>query len=333
MTATLFIIVPVALLVLVGTFYFVGCKLDTQGLEFPPFTEYGRRDVLENTSLLCIAYWPLKELPGAPQAIDLKGGHNGDYKNAANSPKLFPCPDFTFPNGGPHSAAAGGTLILGQTTIVDGETKPPHDPNDVMSETGMTIDGGFVIVPATEAAALNPAKAFSVEVWARAEFSGSEVPALRMVIESRDRQGPASDQLTGFAIWANNGIWEGVLGIANSDTYLTIKGSAVTPEKATHLVLTFDGENGTLFVNGAIAATEKVKGFMPNTTQPLTMGVGLKRLDDRDTTDPLNAEPRFPLLPFNGTLQCVAIYGTALLLTDVQKHFHDGQGLKDEENA
>lgn len=332
MTGSMLVLVPVALLALVGTFCFVGCKLNTKGTGFPPFTEYGRRDVLENTQLLCIAYWPLKEGPGASQAIDLKGGHNGDYMSSANAGSLFPCPDFPFPNSGPHSAFAPGTLVLGQTNIVPGETKPPHDPVSLNFETGMTVDGGFVIVPASEAAALNPLKAFSVEVWVRPEFAFGETPSLRMVIESRDRQGPASDQLSGFAIWSNNGTWEAVLGIANADTYLTIKGPALEAEKASHLVLTYDGENGNLFVNGALAATEKVAGFVPNTTQPLTMGVGLKRLDDR-VPGPSNVEPRFPLLPFTGTLQCVAIYETALLITDVLKHFNDGQGMKDEENA
>lgn len=309
-----------------GGFCFVGCKLDTKGTEFPPFTEYGRRDVLENTSLLCIAYWPLKEPSGALKAIDLKGGHNGDYKDVGNAGSLFPCPDFTYPNG-QHSPIAGGTLVLGQTNIVTGETKPPHDVNNVTFETGMTTDGGFVIVPATETVALNPLKAFSVELWARPEFSGSEL-SIRELIDSRDVQAERS----GFSIGIRDGLWEASFGTGVSAAFQFITGPAFEAEKASHVVLTYDGVNGNLFVNGELVKSEIVDGFVPNTTQPLTIGVGLKRLPDR-VQDASNVEPRFPLFPFKGTLQCVAIYETALLLSDVKKHFHDGQGLKDEENA
>jgi hypothetical protein len=147
-------------------------------------------------------------------------------------------------------------------------------------------------------------------------------------------QGAASDQLSGFAIWINEqNMWEAALGIANLPKPLLVTGPLVKFETTAYIVLTFDGVTAKLFVNGESPSSADATGFVPNTTQPLVMAAGFKRVADREDND-LTKEPRFPLFPFKGTLQCVAIYATDIsTMGAIAKHFHDGQGLKDEENA
>jgi hypothetical protein len=309
MTASLLVLVSVALLVLISGFCFVGCVLDTHGLgESPPdkpFTKYSDTDVIPTA----IAYWPLSEASAAAdkpvaQAIakDVVGNNNGNYTHKGNAPVgMFPCPLIPI-SPGLDSAPAIGFLALGIVSLLPGDAvQPGNDPN--ILTTGMQVDGGFVTVPFN--GVINPPK-FTVECWARPEWTAADAPAFRAIVDSRTIAAGGT-VFTGYALIVNEaGNWK------------------AAPSEAAHVVLTCDGGNATLFVNGVQAAAKSLGGaFAPNTQSPLVIGVGGPWIATRTAGA---TEPAFPLVPFKGTIQDVAVYNIVLADSDILTHFNDGSG-------
>lgn len=326
MTATLLVVVPVVLLLLIGSFCFVGCTLDTHGLGLG-FVQYSDLDIVPNPD--CVAYWPLSDSPFQSTALDVVGKahgdpHNGTYKNVNNvsgaDADLFPIPDFN-PSPTNHSADAPGTQTIGAPGIVTGDTVPPHDPKNPISTTCMQCDGGFVSVDAN--VTCNP-PVFSVECWAQPEWNASDAPATRRVIDSTDAT--AVDGF-GYAIGVDlDGKWSGSVGNSGAgNAFVVAVGGTAELNKPAHLVLTFDGSNASLFVNGALAGSVAVPAFAPNTTKPLVIGVGGPFLDKR-VKGVMEPPPRFPFLPFKGKIQDVAIYKAVLDDTTIMNHSEHGQG-------
>ena len=62
MSATLFFLIPIGMLAVVWSVCFVGCFLQTSGLE-PPYSNA----ILAEPSL--VAYWPLSDLPNSPPPV------------------------------------------------------------------------------------------------------------------------------------------------------------------------------------------------------------------------------------------------------------------------
>jgi hypothetical protein len=345
MTASLLVFVSVALLVLVSGFCFVGCVLNTHGTgvdpnkpdpENPnpnpkpkPYTKYSDDDVINNPS--CIAYWPLNDsgplnASGSQNvAIDAGGkaknnAHNGEYRSNVTHPGLFPCPQYTLDPAGPvDSALAPGDLTLEVPGIVPGDTNPPYDDPDNRT-TAMTVNGGFVIVPPNSV--VNPST-FTVEAWVLPGW-GMAPPAYRTIIDSRDQGG---GQFFGFVIFVNeSGNWEAQLGGTGNGNYAIVPGGSASLSDATYVALTCNGTKATLFVNGTEAGSASLpagSSFAPNTVKPLVIGVGAPYLTDRMNSVGDNF---FPLLPFNGTIQCVAIYDSVLSATDIETHYDHGKG-------
>src|SRR5205807_10225071 len=52
-----------------------------------PFTSYTQNTVLLNGN--CIAFWPLSETKDTDKAVDLRGGHNGDYVDPTTAPGIY----------------------------------------------------------------------------------------------------------------------------------------------------------------------------------------------------------------------------------------------------
>jgi hypothetical protein len=340
MTATLLVLVPVALLILVSGFCFVGCVLDTTGTGFDPnkpdpdkpdpkpepFTTYSKDDVVGHPDIA--AYWPLNEPTPPDDSIKLKahdalGLHDGEYKHKGNAADLyFPCPTFPIVAGVVDSAPAIGSLSLGVESLLPGDAKQPdNDPN--ILETGMQVNGAFVTVLA--ASEINP-PIFTVEAWVRPEWTPGEAAASRAIVTSQ-----SSDTGThGFVLWVNNaGNWEAIINDGTSGGSAT----ATTLEQAelnipSHVVLTFDGTNASIFINGERKAGPSplpaASSYSPNTVEPLIIGAGFGYLDDRKMGVPDSA---FPLVPFNGTIQDVAIYSAVLSDDDIKKHSDDGSGM------
>ena len=330
MTASLLVLVSVALLVVISGFCFVGCVLDTHGLGTgdpppdKPFTKYSDTDVLPTA----IAYWPLSEASAiadkpVAQAIakDVIGNNNGNYTHKGNAPVgMFPCPLIPI-SPGLDSAPAIGFMALGVVSLLPGDAvQPGNDPN--ILTTGMQVDGGFVTVPFN--GVINPAPIFTVECWAQPEWSAADAPAFRAAVDSRTVSAGGT-QYTGWAIIVNQaGNWEAEVGAVGGAAYVKVTGGKAALSAAAHVVLTCDGSNATLFVNGVQAATKSLGGaFAPNTQSPLVIGVGGPWIATRAPGVP---EPAFPLVPFKGTIQDVAIYNTVLADSDILTHFNDGSG-------
>lgn len=331
MTASLLLFIPIALFGLVSAFCFVGCVLQTSGLGGAPpppiaFNKYSSNDVIGNMD--CVAYWPLNESSATADnpvasalAVDVVGTmkndpHNGNYTHKGNAQQLFPCPAIQ------DSAEANGFLSLGDQSIVQGDAKQPP-ANPLVLTTGMQVSGGFVTVPANSVT--NPSGSFTIEAWARPEWAATDPVAYRTLIDSRDDNDPMA--IHGFAIWVNDaGNWEAVLNCTNGKSAVVTAAPAVL-KKATHVVLILAANNATLFIDGMpmspVTPLPSGEMFSPNITQPLVIGVGAPWMPQRMGGV---GDQFFPLYPFNGTIQDVAIYKTALDPGIINMHFQDGSG-------
>jgi len=326
MTATLLVVVPIVLLLLIGSFCFVGCTFDTHGLGLG-FVQYSDLDIIPNSD--CVAYWPLNDSPFQNTALDVVGKahgdpHNGTYKNVSTNPGLFACPGYvlnaTIPITTP---AATGTQTIGAPGIVTGDTVPPHDPKNPISATCMDTDGGFVSVPANSTC--NP-PVFSLECWVRPGWNEGDPAASRSIFDARHQVG--TDRFGYSLLVSDAGKWTAFIFLGGATPLLTVTASKVDFTAATHLVLTFDGANAAIFVNGTQAATGSLPPgavFTPNTAGRLAIGAGFPYLADR-TPGQTEPPPLFPVLPFKGKIQDVAIYKAVLSDTTIMNHSEHGKG-------
>jgi len=328
-SATLIVIIPIALLGIVALLGFTGCGLPVTGLP-PDFTTYSTDTVLSNVN--CVAYWPLNDPAGSTMANEIKGmpANTGSYLNPTTAPALYP---WNSANFGDPSAAAGSTPFqLQQPGIVIGD----EVPNTTNNQPCMVVNGALVLVP--QASAINPAE-FTVEAWVSVNWGPNDEPAERAVLNCHDINPVA----TGFAILAavdtgtnpptyrwnaevGNGTAAGfaILGTASDPIVLndpsTEQGPAVY-----HLALTFDGTILNFFINGT--SVEKTNtAYAPNTTQPLYIGAGAPFAGLR--TKPPTPNVVGPLFPYNGAIQDVAIYSKPLGDADIALHHANGLGKK-----
>jgi hypothetical protein len=294
MSASLFVAIPFAALAIVLLLCFVGCDVVFGLDEINNFTKY-TPSILAEPELR--AYWPLGEAAGTATATDLKGGHDGTYLS-----QMLP-----YDPSIPSSAAAPGTLALGQAGIVSGDTVPPHDLAAAQT-TCIEVNGGYVSVPFDPE--LNPAGAdggFTIEAWVRVGWTAADPAATRVIMISFDTAaGPK-----GFALLASSiNTWQGLVGTG------TVVNAALGPDilfdTTNHILLTYDGTDLRLFVNGSQSTTVQTV-YQPSTESRLFIGVGGPQL----------AEPRFPWV---GKIQCVAVYNEALPLNKVIEHYHHGNG-------
>src|SRR3954447_2352146 len=108
MSASLLVLIPPTLLAIVLLLCFVGCTNEYRPFDVTPSViDYSTNTILPTPGL--VAYWPLGETQGETIAVDLKGGHNGDYLS-----QEFPAEA--------QGAYADGTLVLGSPGIVPGDT-------------------------------------------------------------------------------------------------------------------------------------------------------------------------------------------------------------------
>jgi hypothetical protein len=327
MTASLLAVVAIALLALISGVCFVGCVLNTHGTgtgdpKPTTFTKYSDVDVLADPH--CVAYWPLDDASpadgsGKITARDAKGGQDGAYKHKGNAATLFPCPAYEA-SPGVNSAQANGFLSLGMESLLPGDAKQPANDPAVLT-TGAQVDGAFVTVPLS--AVINPPGPFTIEAWARPEWSDGGPPTLHVLIDAR---GNVDGAFGGYGIWVNpEGNWEGVI-VGTGPTNAKVTAGKAALQTATHVALVFDGVNVTLFVNAVASPSNALPAgqvFSANTKVPLIIGVGSPSLPTRTQPGDLNF---FPLFPFKGTIQCVALYNAALTPDVIKKHFDDGSG-------
>jgi concanavalin A-like lectin/glucanase superfamily protein len=286
MSPTLIVMIPLVLLGLVAALCFVGCVLQTGGIEVSagPYQDLIRG---EKTLGSC---WPLNDQSETPTAVD------GTPAQDVGPNKI---------QTGTYSAPTVGSVKLQQAGIVTGDHLNTKSPCAQFS-------GGSMTVPWD--ARLNPNTSFSIEAWAQAEWKLSDPGVPRIVVASDDLNG-----LTGYQLHATvENHWAAVVGTGSQ--FVPARPAAtdpptVKPGEPTHLVATFNATTGvlSLFVNGTLSAQAPAiaapQGFLPaiNPT-PFTIGTG-------------GISPQFP---FTGEIQDVAFYNAALDPGTIAQHFNVG---------
>lgn len=294
MSASLLVAVPLAALAIVFLFGFVGCQFIPGSA--PGLTTYSDLILAEAT---LIAYWPLGEPEGEITATDRKGS-GGVHRSGTYLSQVF-IADPASP-----SAAAPGTLLLGQPGLLEGDRVPPFASNDPRT-TCIQVNGGYVSVPYDPV--LNPGKTdgFTVEAWVHVGWSASDPQAHRTIMTALDQIGG----LRGYWLFANkDNMWEVFLGNGPGPTIAT--GTPVQLDATTHVVLTYDGNMLQLFIDGSQVVT-MASDYVPSDQSRLFIGAGAPHIP----------EPRFPWV---GNIQCVALYKGALDVDEVAKHTVWGNG-------
>ena len=321
MSTTLFFLVPIGMLAVVWSLCFVGCVLPTSGLPGPPYSN----TILAEASL--VAYWPLSDLagpaPAPPQgstsvgiAADLSGnGHPGTYINppaymaGATIPQIVTNP----------------TLNLRQASIVPGDAFAAGSKNVPFS---VDFEGGYVSIPwAPGSPSLTE---FTLEAWIKPRWT---VTGFSWVVFSAH-----TGTGTGFALFINTqNQWQ--LSVGNGTTltpFNTNVPAPVNPSSTTFVAMTFKstgGTNGTLSlwinpgnddpsVQPTPAFTTQTTYVAVDSTQPVTFFIGAG--DNQDVLRTQAGGPGAPLVPFQGLIQSVALYNSALEPTDLASHFADG---------
>jgi hypothetical protein len=156
-----------------------------------------------------------------------------------------------------------------------------------------------VVVPF--GSALSTSAPFSAEVWVQS--GGNSGGACVM------SAGNFGGTRSGWLIYNNiGGVWTFRLYNQNgTSTSLNINGG-VADGNWHHLVAVFDGTNGSLYIDGALAAgPTAATGFVPDPDSPLTIGA---RSDGG--------------FQFQGSIDEVAIYTNALSASDISAHYQNG---------
>ena len=330
MSTTLFFLVPICMLAVVWSFCFVGACFPTGGLPGPPYSN----TILAEPSL--VAYWPLSDLPNSPPpagapalppppqgstglgtAQDLSGNnHNGSYLN----PPAYAA-GTTIPQIG-----ANPTLNLHQASIVPGDAFAAGSKN---LPACVDFEGGYVSIPwAANSPALTD---FTLEAWIEPRWS---VTGFNWVVFSA-----RSNNNTGFVIHINDqNQWQLTVGDGATVTAINTMVPAAVNGSLTYVAVTFDSATQvlSLWINpGSDTSAAPTPAWPPSPTtvtpyvaidptQPLTFFIGAGGNQNAQTPRTQAGGPGAPLLPFQGLIQSVALYDTALDPNDLASHFSSG---------
>jgi outer membrane protein assembly factor BamB len=197
-------------------------------------------------------------------------------------------------SGNGYNGVVGSSLQEGAAGLIAG------------GDTAMTFPGSTTtagVVSFSEIAAMEPKSNVSLEAWL--EFTAAPKIYTTLVAYGSDR-GYAPYSLffhAGGAIVAQFYTTAGVLEVPAP--------TALVANKAYHIVSTFDGTTGKLYVNGLLAAS----GTKAGTLTGYIPGYGFSIGDDAQLADP----------EFAGTIDEVAVYdGQTLTATQVANHYSAG---------
>ena len=334
MTTTLFFLVPIGMLAVVWSLCFVGVCLPTTGLAGPPYSNV----ILQEPSL--IAYWPLSDFPNSPPpagapalppppqgstglgtALDLSGNnHNGTYIAPPGYQSGTTVPQI----------GANPTLNLHQDSIVPGDAVAQGSKN---LPACVDFEGGYVNIPwAANSPSLTD---FTFEAWVEPKWT---VTGFNWIVFSA-----RTNNNTGFVIHINEqNQWQ--LSIGNGTAIVAINTGVPASVNGvlTYVAVTFKSASQvlSLWINPSSdsdsntpppptpawppspATTTTYVAIDP--TQPVTFFIGAGDNQDAQTPRTQAGGPGAPLLPFQGKIQSVALYNTALDPTDLAAHFADG---------
>jgi len=308
MTATLIVLVPLALLGIVALLGFVGCALHAGGLQIAnPY-----QDLVTGENSL-VVYWPLDETTGTTASELSANKFDGMYLSGLGMSSY---------DGTNLSAAASGNVTINQMPgIVFGDAFEGNPP-----EPCPLFDGGIVRVDWKQL--INNFPPFTVEAWVKPGWVDADPPAVRGVVVSLDTTSNA-----GFGLFATqDNFWSFVLGVGKTLVQVTGK-TKINLDGTTiyYLAAAYDGANCSLFVGTfpggvvqdgqgtTIDPMDPTQKFvqLPAST-PLFIGAARP---DLPTSPPAPPPVPPPLFPFKGLIQDVAIYNVAFDMTIAQKHF------------
>jgi hypothetical protein len=343
MSTTLFFLVPIGMLAVVWSVCFVGCVLQTGGLELP----YSN-NILAEPSL--VAYWPLSDFPdsqlpaGAPAlppppqgstslgiAQDFTGNnHNGSYIN----PPIYQSGTTFLTTMGNPPVDLSPTLNLHQASIVPGDAFVSGSKN---LPACVDFEGGYVSIPwAANSPSLTD---FTFEAWIVPRWT---VTGFNWVVFSA-----RTNNNTGFVIHINEqNQWQLTIGDGTTVTAINTMVPAAVNKSLTYVAVTFDSATQvlSLWINPASEGSDGNTPAPPPTaawppsptmttayaaidpTQPVTFFIGAGGNQNVQTPRTQDGGPGVPLLPFQGQIQSVALYNTALDPTDLASHFQNGAG-------
>lgn len=192
----------------------------------------------------------------------------------------------------------GSSVKEGVTGLLSGTTDTAAGLPGVKNTSG--------IITASQNALLQPASAVSLEFWMR--FPAAQ-PLYTVAV------GYGSDvTFAPYDVYFASGGKLAAQFELNTGVLVVTSSSALATNTTYHVVSTYDGTTGKLYINGALAGSATKTGTLSN----YVFGYGLSIGDDASFDDP----------PFNGTLDEVAVYaGKALTQAQVQNHYNAGLGV------
>jgi hypothetical protein len=337
MSTTLLFLIPIGMLAVVWSVCFVGCVLQTHGLELP----YSN-NILAEPSL--VAYWPLSDFPnsqlpaGAPAlppppqgstsvgiAQDLTGNnHNGSYIN----PPIYQSGTTFLTTMGNPPVDLTPTLNVHQASIVPGDAFASGSKN---LPACVDFEGGYVSIPwAANSPSLTD---FTFEAWVAPRWTVTGFNWA--VFAARTNNG------TGFVIFINaQNQWEFAIGNGTANTAVNTMVPAAVNGSLTYVAVTFESATQvlSLWINpdsDTSAAPTPAWPPSPATTttyvavdptQAVTFFIGAGDNQNAQTPRTQDGGMGAPLVPFQGLIQSVALYNTALDPTDLASHFQNGAG-------
>jgi hypothetical protein len=339
MSTTLFFLVPIVMLSVVWSLCFVGVCLPTTGLPSTPYSN----TILNEVSLL--AYWPLSDLANTPlptgapalpppppgstglgTAVDFtKNNHNGMYI----VPPLYITGTTFLTTPGNPPVERNPALKLNQTSIVPGDGLAQGSKN---LPACVDFEGGYVSIPW---AANSPSLAeFTLEAWIKPGWTSTVFNWVVFAARTANATG------TGFALSINaQNQWEIALGNGAGFTPVnTFVQAPIGVSSGTYVAVTFASTNGnsgtlSLWIDPAsddtstpptAAFTTQATYFPIDQNQAMTFFIGAGDNQNAQTPRTQAQGAGAPLLPYQGLIQSVALYGSALQPTDLASHFADG---------
>jgi hypothetical protein len=248
-----------------------------------PLTGYAAIVAADNP----VAYWQLNEPSGSTNAIDAVGSFNGTYNNSL------------------------GNIVFGITSGIPNDTNTAVDLQD--NQTTNAGLGGMVDIP--YALELNPFGPWSVEAWVRPDSVDGEsrVPISSLWNTNYD------SSISGWNIEYGSipAYWTMALYTGEAPQYYGTDAadSISTPGTWNHLVITDDGTNILLYVNGHVgyATTVAASGYMPQGVNgDPSLGGTNEVIGQRSDLEDFGV---------NAGMEDVAFYNYALTPSQIQLHY------------
>lgn len=189
---------------------------------------------------------------------------------------------------------------VGSSVVENAAGLVPSMTDTAMAFPAVRTAGGIVKVPQTPI--LQPSSAVSMEAWIRFT-SAPKSFTVALAYGSDSNSAP-------YALWFKGGKIAAQFTLS-SGTLQVYSPSALQTNTTYHIVGTYDGSIGRLYINGAQAASAAQTG----TFTGYAAGFGLAIGDDAALSDP----------PFGGTIDEVAVYaGKALSASQISNHYSAG---------